>query len=355
MRILRRYLFKGIMSMSLLVLSVLLALGLFIEFVDELGDIGTGDYTAVKALVFAALELPHYAYTMLPMAALLGAMLGLGNLAAHSELVAIRAGGVSPLRLASAISATGLVLGLATLALGGWLAPPLDEYARQFRAEQKYGSQSGVAGQAVWMRDGNKFLQVTRQTNGSDFGGLYLFRVRPGEGLDAIGHADSAQVSGGGEWLLDNYEETRFAGDRVTTVQAERLTEPNNLPADMVGMTVVREESLNAADLYRYVRYRQQSGLNAHEYAVAFWQRLASSAATVMMCVLALPFAFGPLRAAGTGARVAVSVAIGLAYFLAANGLADGGLVYDLDPAVTAWLPTLALGGCLLVALARVR
>lgn len=355
MRILRRYLFRSIITMTLMVLAVLLALGLFIEFVDEISDIGTSDYGPLEALAFAALQLPHYAYDMLPLAALLGALLGLGNLAAHSELIAIRAGGVSTLRIATAIAGTGLILGLFTLVLGGWIAPPLDGYARQFRAEAKYGNASGIAGKAVWIRDGNTYLQITRTNGNSDFGGLYLFRVRPGEGLAGIGHADSAQVAESDEWILDNYEESLFNGDRIDTRQADQTTEPNSLPADMVGLTVVREASLNAPDLLRYVRYRQQSGLNVHEYAVAFWQRIATGAATVLMCVLALPFSFGPLRSAGMGARVAVGVVIGLAYFLAANGLADGGLVYNLNPALTAWLPSLGLLACVVVALSRVR
>lgn len=355
MRILRRYLFRNIMSMALLVLAVLLALGLFIEFVDEISDIGTSDYGPLDALTFAALQLPHYAYDMLPLAALLGTLLGLGNLAAHSELIAIRAGGVSTLRLVTAVAGTGLVLGLVALVLGGWIAPPLDGYARQFRAQAKYGNAAGIAGKAVWIRDGNTYLQVTRRQGGSDFGGLYLFRVRPGEGVDAIGHADSAQVARGATWMLDNYEETLFTEDRIATRQADQATEPNNLPADMVGLTVVREESLNAPDLYRYVRYREQSGLNAQEYAVAFWQRITTGAATVLMCVLALPFSFGPLRSAGTGARVAVGVVIGLGYFLAANGVADGGLIYNLNPALTAWLPSVGLLVCVMVALTRVR
>lgn len=355
MRILRRYLFRDIMSMALLVLAVLLSLGMFIEFVDELGDIGTGGYGTLQALIFAALELPNYAFEMLPMAALLGAMLALGNLAAQSELIAIRAGGVSPPRLALAVGSTGLVLGLLTLALGGWLAPPLDEYARQFRAEAKYGPQSVVAGKAVWIRDGNNFLQVTRMSGGNGFSGLYLFRLRPGHALDAIGHADSAQVSDATTWTLDNYTETRFEGERVTVRQEQRATEPNNLPPDMVGLTVVRQESLDARSLYRYVQFRRQSGLSAAQYEIAFWQRFAASAATVVMCVLALPFAFGPLRSSGAGARVAVGVVIGLAYYLSANALTDGGLLYQLNPVLTAWLPTIALSLCVAIALARVR
>ena len=355
MRILRRYLFRNIMANAAIVLAVLLSLGMFIEFVDELGNIGKGNYGTLQALIFAALELPHYAFRMLPMAALLGAMLGLGNLATHSELIAIRAGGVSPVSLAGAVGATGTVLGLLALALGGWLAPPLDNYARQFRAEAKYGPQSMVAGKAVWIRDGNTFLQVTRMNQGNGFGGLYLFRLDPGDSLEAIGHADSAQVSPDNSWVLDNYTETTFGDERVSVRSETQATEPNSLPPDMVGLTVVREESLDAVSLFRYIRFRQQSGLNAETYIVAFWQRISASVATIAMCVLALPFAFGSLRSSGTGARVAVGVIIGLAYFLAANGIIDGGALYGINPILTAWLPTIALSVCVVVARSRAR
>ena len=85
-------------------------------------------------------------------------------------------------------------------------------------------------------------------------------------------------------WSLDNYAETQFGEDRVTVRREARATEPNSLPPDMVGLTVVREESLDAVSLFRYVRFREQSGLNASSYAVAFWQRISASAATASPC-----------------------------------------------------------------------
>jgi lipopolysaccharide export system permease protein len=95
--------------------------------------------------------------------------------------------------------------------------------------------------------------------------------------------------------------------------------------------------------------------LNDETYIVAFWQCISASVATIAMCVLALPFAFGSLRSSGTGARVAVGVIIGLAYFLAANGIIDGGALYGINPILTAWLPTIALSVCVVVALSRAR
>jgi lipopolysaccharide export system permease protein len=73
------------------------------------------------------------------------------------------------------------------------------------------------------------------------------------------------------------------------------------------------------------------------------------------MCVLALTFAFGQMRRAGNGARMLIGLVIGLAYFLASRGLADGGEVYRLDPLLVGWLPTVLLAVATTVALARTR
>jgi lipopolysaccharide export system permease protein len=355
MRIVRRYLFRTILAMTGLVLAVLLSLGAFIEFVGQLDDVGTGDYGMPQALLFALLQLPTYAFIMLPMAALLGSLLGLGGLAAHSEIIVLRAVGVSTVRLAVALTSTGIVLGLITLMLGAYVTPPLDQYGRQFRAVAKHGQGSLATGTSAWIRDGDTILNVSRLGDSIRFGGVFLFSMDPDGQLRGIGRADSAGIDDANRWILNNYAETQFAGDSVVTKRVRRKTQPNNFSADVIGLTVVRPESLGAAALYQYVQYLRRNGLVVHKYAVAFWGRIASSAATIPMCVLALPFALGRLRSSGAGARMIVGVIIGLAYFLASRGLADGGEVYDLNPVLVAWLPTIALTVATLIALTRTR
>ena len=73
------------------------------------------------------------------------------------------------------------------------------------------------------------------------------------------------------------------------------------------------------------------------------------------MTVLALPFVFGGLRSAGTGARLLVGLVIGLSYYVIGEVLARGGEVYDLDPLVVAWAPSALLLVATLVALSRAR
>ena len=70
---------------------------------------------------------------------------------------------------------------------------------------------------------------------------------------------------------------------------------------------------------------------------------------------LGLAFVFGSLRSAGAGGRLMIGVLIGLAYFLASEMTANSGQVFNLNPAVVTWLPSIALLAVTVFALSRVR
>ncbi len=355
MRVIRRYLFRAIVTATALVMAVLMGLAVFIEFVTQLDDIGTGEYGLPQAIIYSLLKLPNLAYQMLPMAVLLGSLLGLGALANHGELVIIRAAGVSTFRLARAVTMTGVILALLTLVLGEYVGPPLDNYARQYRAQAKHANEPVTTGKSAWIRDGNTYLNVSRLTDDFRLGGVYLYKLDPDGELEGVGRADSAGVDAANQWVLSNYAETSFYGNGVKTMQARRSTQANNLSPDLVSLTVVRPDGLSGVELWRYVQYLRRNELDASTYEVAFWSRFAAAVAVAPMCVLALPFVFGRMRTTGAGARTLVGLIIGLAYFLVARGLSDGGQVYGLDPLIVAWLPTGVLLMVTLIALARVR
>ncbi len=134
MRILNRYLFRSITGSTFIVMLVLLSVGGFVDFIGQLDDIGEGDYTLAIAAQVALLKLPRLASGMLPVSTLLGALLGLGALASHSELIVMRASGVSALRMAGSVSVAGLALAILGGVIGEFVAPQMDLYARQMKA-----------------------------------------------------------------------------------------------------------------------------------------------------------------------------------------------------------------------------
>jgi lipopolysaccharide export system permease protein len=354
MRILRRYFFQAIAGTTLLVLAVLLSLGAFIQFIGQLDDIGEGNYGLPQAIAWVLLKLPNILFQMLPVATLLGALLGLGNLASRSELIVLRAAGVSPLGLARAAGMTGVVLALGGLLLGEAIGPPLERYARQYRAEAKAGRAGVDTGQSAWIRDGDTILNVVAPSGEPDVGGVYVFRIDPSGWLSSVGRADSVRAEPDGSSVLDNLAESRFVADGI---EAGFLGSPpiSGLNPDLLGLAVVRAETLGGLALFRYVQYLQRNGLEGRSYEVAFWSRLSTSVAVAVMCVLAVPFVLGALRSGGASARMLAGLGVGLAWFLLARTLSDGGAVWNLPPVLVAWVPTVLLAAAAGIALSRVR
>ena len=113
--------------------------------------------------------------------------------------------------------------------------------------------------------------------------------------------------------------------------------------------------SLSARELLSYITYLHKNSLDATKYETEFWYRVSRTFTVLIMPILALAFVFGSLRTGGSGGRLMIGVVIGLAYYLASESLANSGEVFNLNPIIVAWLPTVALMVITVFALSRVR
>src|SRR5262249_58680543 len=104
------------------------------------------------------------------------------------------------------------------------------------------------------------------------------------------------------------------------------------LSAEFLGLAVLDPESLPGRGLLSYIRHLRQNGLESRAYETAFWARIARTVAVAIIVVLAVPFAFGPMRSTGTGARTVVGIMIGVVFFLLAKMLESGGAALVLTP-----------------------
>ncbi|HEX7080132.1 MAG TPA: LPS export ABC transporter permease LptG [Gammaproteobacteria bacterium] len=354
MRLLTRYIALDVLRGVALTLSVLVAVAGFVELVGQLDDVGTNDYGFGDALAYVALRLPRTIFEILPPAALIGALLSLGNLAVHRELVVMRASGVSTLQLLASVSVAGLALLVAMVLLGESLAPSLGAYAREMRT-RALNEDLVEAGQSTWLKSGDLIFNLRRRQGQIDFGGLYLYELGEGQRLERVARADSAVLGSGGEWLLANYEETRFLDGRVI-VDRQRVAERRyDVSPDLLGLSAVREDLLDTPALRRYIRYLEENDLDATSYQIAYWSRMANVVSVLLMTVLALPFVLGGLRSAGKTGRLLVGLVIGLSFYVGTQMLANSGEVFDLDPRIVAWAPSAVLLAVTVVAFARMR
>ena len=355
MSILDRYIVRAILEAVLLVMSVLLVLsGLFL-FISQQRDIGIGHYTMVDALWFTALNLPQTAYQLLPITALIGSLIGLGALARGSEITVIRATGVSVARLAgAALIAAGLLMGLEAV-IGEFVAPQLQEAANQQRVFTQYDTISFGGGTGAWVRDGNVILNVARQSGSRQFGGMQVFKLSPQHQLLSIGRAARATAAGHHRWLLDDYADSRFEGDRVIAHPPGQKVLTSNVTAGFLGFAVQDPEQMTLHSLWNLIGYLHENSLDAGQYVFAFWSRIARTVAIAFSVLLAVPFVLGSMRSAGAGTRTVLGLTIGIGFFLLQRLIESGTVVFHLNPVILAWLPTALLATVTLLLLARAR
>ncbi|HEY4368960.1 MAG TPA: LPS export ABC transporter permease LptG [Steroidobacteraceae bacterium] len=355
MSVLARYLRRSILGHTLLVMFVLLALTSLYLFITQQDEIGIGTYTTEDALLFVGLNLPQQAFDMLPIAALIGALLALGNLARSMELTVIRAAGVSTLRIASWVGAAGVILMLLTAGLGEIVAPQMQQYARQMKTFAKFHDYSMAGNQTAWAKDGDTILSVKQQNTGNSYGGVFVFKFDGQRRLLSVGKASAASIDANNRWRLSDYRESRMVEDKVEASRVASAELDTRLSPEFLGLAIADPDSLPGRALYSYIEHLQQNGLDARKYETAFWARIARTVAIAIMVVLAVPFAFGPMRSTGTGARTVVGILLGVAFFLMAKMLESGGAVFNLPPIVIAWAPTALLALITTFAVSRVR
>ena len=351
--ILSLYLMRTIVTSTVLVLVVLLALAGLFEFIAELDDT-QGNYQTPQAILYTLLRLPNLAFEMLPVAALIGSLLGLGALAGNSEIIVMRSAGLSIRKLAAMVAVSGLVMLILTGLLGEFIGPPLDFYARNMRVEARYSQDDNQLGNETWVKDGDVYLHLERVNPEFDFGSLHLYRF-DGNRLASIAIAENSGIDENEQWQLINLRETRFEGDGVQVQQTGLATESFEVNSELLGSALAKPLSLSAREMLSYISYLKRNGLDATQYETEFWYRIARTSTVLIMPILALAFVFGSLRTGGAGGRLMIGVVIGLAYYLASETLANSGQVFNLNPILVTWLPSAALALITVFALARIR
>jgi len=351
--ILSQYMMRSILTSTALVLVVLLALAGLFEFIAELDDT-RGDYQTAQAILYTALRLPNLAFEMIPVAALIGSLLGLGALAGNSEIIVMRSAGLSVTEMAGMVGFSGAVLLILTGLLGEFIGPPLDFYARNMRVEALYQKGDDRLGNEAWVKDGSTYLHLEKVSPDFEFGSLYIFKF-DGDRLESIAVAENSGIDENDNWILENLRETQFERDGVEVMQTRRSVESFEVSSDLLGSSLAKPLSLSARELLSYIDYLKRNDLDAEKYETEFWFRVSRTFTVLVMPILALAFVFGSLRSGGAGGRLMIGIVIGLAYYLASETLANSGQVFNLNPILVTWLPTVILTGVTLFALTRIR
>lgn len=340
MKILDRYLAGAVITGTGVTLAVLLPLLGFFLLADEMDEVGEANYTFGAAVLFVTLSLPRYAYQVFPIATLIGALVGLGTLASRSELVAMRAAGVSISRIVAAALKAGLLLALIAFALGEGLAPIAEQRALEGRAAAKADQVTLKTPYGFWARDGSSYVNIREIQPGGTLRGIEIYEVSEDQRLALAIRAGEARYVGG-RWVLRDIARSQVSPDGVEVTRVALAGWDSVLDPGLLDVVVVEPHVLPVWTLMRYVRFMTESAQDAGRYEVVLWGKVVHPFLIVAMIFLAIPILFGSARSSGTGLRILAGVMVGIGFYLVSRTFTYLSLLYDLSPMLAAMTPPL--------------
>ena len=345
-----RYIGSSVFMAILAVLGIILGLATLFAFIDEMSEV-SDSYTLVDVLSYVMLTAPRRLYDMLPMAALIGCLIGLGSLASNSELTIMRAAGVSIGRIVWAVMKPMLVLMLVGVLIGEYVAPATETVAQANRSLAQGSGDAQSARHGLWHRQGDEFIHVNSvQPNGILYG---VTRYR----FDNERHMLSASFAKRAEFDTDHWQLT----DVTTTLFHEKRTEVVTAPVErwdvalspqLLSTVVMAPESLSISGLWGYIHYLADQGLNNGRYWLAFWVKVLQPLVTAALVLMAISFIFGPLRSVTLGQRVFTGVLVGFTFRIVQDLLGPSSLVFGFPPLLAVLVPA---GICALAGLWMLR
>ncbi|AKA39091.1 LPS export ABC transporter permease LptG [Yersinia ruckeri] len=339
--VLDRYIGRTILNTILMTLFMLVSLSSIIKFVEQLRKVGQGDYSAMSAGMYTLLSVPKDIELFFPMAALLGALLGLGTLATRSELVVMQASGFTRMQIAAAVMKTAIPLVLLTMAIGEWVAPQGEQMARDFRAQKMYGGSLLSTKRGLWAKDGSDFIYIQRVSGENELTGINIYHFDDADRLQSVRYAATATFEDN-RWKLSQVDESNLSDPKQITGSQTLTGEWNtNLTPDKLGVVAMNPDSLSISGLHNYIKYLQQSGQESSRYQLNMWSKIFAPLSVAVMMLMALSFIFGPLRSVPMGVRVVTGICFGFIFYVLDQIFGPLSLVYKIPPVLGALLPSM--------------
>ncbi len=336
--LLDRLIARHVLYSTLLVLNVLVALAIFIIFIDGLKDYGKASFGAFALIKYVILRQPLQVYDLSPIATLIGTIMGLSTLALNSELTAMRAAGVSVARIVGATMKIGLVFALVIFLVGEYVVPAAENLAQTGRAKA-LATALQQKGTGIWLRSGSSFVNI-----GEVLPDLSLLRINI---YDFDGHSHLRMQTAakharyeGGKWRLDDVRESVIVGrEAVQTRDVPEEDWQTALTPDVVSVFAVDPDSLSIQQLHYYIGHLEMNNQDSRNFQLVFWQKIFMPLATLVMMLIATPFVFRHIRSGGMSSRVFIGISMGLIFVIFDQSMGYFGLLYALPPVAGALLP----------------
>lgn len=340
MKVLDRYLWTATLQGVVIAWIALVILDVFFAFISEASKTNAL-YTTTQAIVYLIYTLPGRFYEFFPTSVLIGTLLGLGNLAANSEFIAMRAAGISIQNIIFSILKLGLILALLIFVMGEWIVPESNLHARNFKAHLKNKNIVLVGGTGLWVKEKNSVIKIGKVINNQHISDISIYTFKGDHtGLESLTTIKNAKANKA-EWKLQKVTTTTFEKKRAHKVSEEFVKSKDFISQNILDVASVDPNQLSSSALTKIIDYQKENSLKTDKYELIYWKRFSIPLSALVMLILAMPFLFGSNRGGGAGQRVFIGIVIGIIFYLANRSTNELGIVYGFSPFISAFLPSI--------------
>jgi lipopolysaccharide export system permease protein len=345
--LLPRYLLREFVRLFGMCMLGFILVYVLVDFFDRFGTYLKYRPPIRLILSYFLFKIPLILTQLVPVATLGGVLLGLGLMARHNELTAMRASGVSTLQIARPLLVAAAALSIAIFVWNESIVPYCSERFRHIENVEIRDKPQKVMldDQGIWFHGKTGIYAIEQfDARKQTILGLTIYDFNPGFELQRLVQIPSARWVDG-HWALETPIERRF--DAAGNVETRAL-QPTEfvLPETPQDLQVMQKEpdELNFAKLRRHIRELSRKGIDAREYLVDLHLKLAVPLVPLVMVLIAVPLGTRNPRRHTLATSMGIGLTVGFSYWVLlalAVSLGHGGAI---PPFVAAWTANAVFG-----------
>ncbi len=338
-----KYIGTTLLITTIPIVFLVLGVDFLFAFIHELGAVGKDHYTTWNAFVYVMGTLPRRLYELFPMTSLVGVLLGLGLLASHSELIIMRASGISIFRITVIVFQWALLLGILIGLMGEFIVPKTEYWADAYKVRARSGGQAVLTVQGTWLRDDNHFIRIAKINGDSHMQGITDYEFDDKLALKSVTYIQQAFYKDN-TWELHRISKSIITPTQITKQYQLKEVKTHWFDPSILNVALVDPDDLSMRGLRQYADYLQANGLDNKPYLLNFWKKALQPLAIIVMMLLSVPFIFGPLRSASMGLRLLAGIIMGFSFYVLSEIFGPLALVYHWPPFFAAMAPIVIFG-----------
>ena len=342
MSIISRYVLKEFFKLLFLTSLSLVLIYMLVDFFEKIDNFIEAGLNWNTVAWFFLMSIPNVFFLIAPVAILVAILISMGLLARNSEIVALKASGVSLYRISVPLLVASLGLSVLLFMLSDSVIPYTSAQVNQIwnvQVEGQDGHKSGIK-KDVWFRDKTNvynFKSFDRRSGLIDGISMFVF----GDRFHLLQRIEAVAASlEKGKWVLYDGMVKSYLSDGQISVEffTEHPIKLSRIP-DEVGEEPRSSNEMSALDLWRWIHVMEEGGYDPSRYLVDLNMKFSFPFICAIMTIIGLPIAFWKEKGGGIALGIGVGVGLSFCYLVflgLSRALGYSGL---LPPIASAWLP----------------